>query len=262
MSIEKRLTVVARYNEDISWTESLPGDVIIYNKGKDFTWDFPRIDVMNFGREAETYVRAILDFYHKLPDYDSVVFLQGDPFVHSKKLLEKLNNNTTYPFSYLGDFAQYIESGSGECIYGSSLQIVDLYWKDIIKNTPVLSEKENFRSQNLTQMEYNIKLADGTIENRLSELMEVFYLCEIMKIPYRDTKYNWDCGAQYCVKVENILNKSAYWWNSLHNLMHYTSVVLNSNIIAYILERTWPLIWNHDERRSITGHFYGENPKI
>lgn len=82
-----------------------------------------------------------------------------------------------------------------------------------------------------------------------------------MKIPYKNVSYHWDCGAQYCVSTSCILNKSAYWWKSLHNLIHYTTINLNTNIIAYILERTWPLIWNHDERRSITGHFYGESPK-
>jgi hypothetical protein len=259
---EKRLNIICRYQEDLDWVEQLKGDVVIYNKGDNFSWDFPRADVMNFGRESEAYVRGILEFYERLPEYDTVVFLQGDPFVHSKKLLEKLDDDLIYPFSFLGDYAQYTEAGTGESIYGTSLQIVDLYWKNIIENTPVLYEKENFKFENMSKMEYNIKLSDGTIENRISELMEVFYICEIMKIPYKNTKYNWDCGAQYCVKVENILNKSFYWWNSLHNLIHYTSVVVNSNIIAYILERAWPLIWNHDERRSITGHFYGESPKL
>jgi hypothetical protein len=114
----------------------------------------------------------------------------------------------------------------------------------------------------MTKISYHIKLGDGTIENRVNELLEVFYICDIMKIPYKDAKYNWDCGAQYCVNTSYLLNKSAYWWNSLHNLIHYTSVTLNTNIIAYVLERTWPLIWNHDERRSVTGHFYGESPQF
>ena len=94
MSTDKKLTIVARYNEDICWTEKLPGDVVIYNKGKDFPWDTPRVDVENFGRESESYVRGILEFYEKLPEYDSVVFLQGDPFHHSKKLFDKLDCNS------------------------------------------------------------------------------------------------------------------------------------------------------------------------
>jgi hypothetical protein len=258
---DKKLTIVARYNEDISWTESLPGDVVIYNKGNDFPWDYPRTDVENFGRESESYVRGILEFYEKLPEYDSVVFLQGDPFHHSKKLFDKLKNSSTEPFTYLGDYAQSVMTNVMTCIYGTSTHIIDIFWQDIIKRTTNESEKNNFNDKNLTNLQYQIHLGDGIFENRVSELLEIIYFCEIMKIPYKKAEYNWDCGAQYIVRVENILNKSKYWWMSLHNLLHYTTLTLNSNILPYILERTWPLVWNHDERRSITGHFYGDSPK-
>ena len=260
--IDKRLHIICRYQEDLSWVEKLDGDVVIYNKGKDFPWDFPRTDIENFGRESEAYVRGILEFYEKLPEYDSVVFLQGDPFHHSKKLFDKLDCKLEHPFAYLGDYSAYLETGNELSIYGSSTHIIDIFWNKMVENTPKLEEKENFKYNEMTNLSFNIKLSDGSIENRVSELTEVFYFCEIMKIPYKDAKYNWDCGAQYRVSTKSILNKSFYWWNSLHNLLHYTTVKLNSNILPYILERTWPLVWNHDERRSITGHFYGESPKI
>ena len=259
---EKRLHIICRYQEDLSWVEKLQGDVVIYNKGKDFPWSYPKADVENFGREAESYVRGILEYYDKLHNYDSVVFLQGDPFAHSNKLFDKLDEDLKYPFAYLGDYSQYIETGDFTSIYGTSTHIVDLLWENVINLTAFEKEKENFKKDCMTKISYHIKLGDGTIENRFNELVEVFYLCDIMKIPYRDAKYNWDCGAQYCVSTPCLLNKSLYWWNSLHNLIHYTSVTLNTNIIAYILERTWPLIWNHDERRSITGHFYGKSPQL
>ena len=259
---KKRLVIVCRYQEDLQWVNKLEDDVIIYNKGNDFPWDFPRADVENFGKESEAYVRGILEFYEKLPDYESVVFLQGDPFHHAKNLFSKLEQETDLPFLYLGDYAQSVTTNIESCIYGSSTHIIDLFWKDIVEKTPVESEKKNFNISNLTNLQYKVKLADGSFDNRINELVEIIYLCEMMKIPYKRSQYIWDCGAQYEVKTENILNKSKYWWNSLHNLIHYTSVVLNSNIIPYILERTWPLIWNHDERRSITGNFYGEGPKL
>jgi hypothetical protein len=259
---DKRLTIICRYNEDISWTESLSGDVVIYNKGDDFPWDYPRTDVENFGRESESYVRGILEFYEKLSDYDSVAFLQGNPFHHSKKLFDKLDCNLENNFAYLGDYAQSVITNVETCIYGTSTHIVDIFWKDIVERTSSITEKNNFNDNNFTNLQYKVHLGDGKYENRVSELLEIIYFCEIMKIPYKKSEYIWDCGAQYIVKTDNILSKSKYWWMSLHNLLHYTTVKLNSNILGYILERTWPLIWNHDERRSITGHFYGDSPKI
>ena len=258
---EKRLHIICRYQEDLSWVKKLQGDVIIYNKGDDFHWDFPRTDIENFGRESEAYVRGIIENYERLQDYDSIVFLQGDPLTHSNRLFEKLDNNLYVPFANLGDHVQNLDTGLFTSIYGTSTHVIDIFWKKIIELTPLIAEKENFNKENLTKVSHKI-IFENKIEDRVNELVELFYFCEIMKIPYRGAKYDWDCGAQYCVSTSFITNKSRFWWYSLHNLIHYTSVKLNTNIIAYILERTWPLIWNHDERRSITGYFYGESPKF
>jgi hypothetical protein len=64
--------VVAKYKEDTSWTEGID-NVKIYNKG-------PNGDIPNVGRESETFLRYIIEFYDKLPEI--VLFLQGDPFGH------------------------------------------------------------------------------------------------------------------------------------------------------------------------------------
>jgi hypothetical protein len=90
---EKRITVVARYNEDISWIDKLPGDVVVYNKGDDFTFDIPRLDIPNVGREAETYIRAIVDLYDELNNFDSICFLQGNPFCHCPDLMDILSKH-------------------------------------------------------------------------------------------------------------------------------------------------------------------------
>ena len=63
----KKLTIIARYNEDIEWTLDLDGDIIIYNKGNDWPWeDIPRVDVENYGREAETFIRSIIECYEMI----------------------------------------------------------------------------------------------------------------------------------------------------------------------------------------------------
>ncbi len=247
---DKKLIVVARYNENIDWINNLKGDVAIYNKGNDFPWDFPRNDVVNFGREADAYVTAILDFYDRLKDYDRVIFLQGHPFDHSKSLLEKINQQHEEPFVGLGDNSQSFYIGVESCVYQSSYFIVDLFFKEMVKNTTIQEEKDNFATENLTKVNFDLTERDGSKENRIGELIEIICLCEILRIPYKSAEYKWDCGAQYSVKTEYILNKSYDWWKSLYILIHHSSQTLKLNLIAYILERSWPLLWNHDEKKA------------
>lgn len=61
--------VVAKYREDISWTKELD-NVVIYDKSVP--------PLKNVGREAETFLRYIVEHYDALPEY--VVFLQGNPY--------------------------------------------------------------------------------------------------------------------------------------------------------------------------------------
>ena len=258
MSTDKKLVVIARYNEDISWINSLKSDLVIYNKGTDFPWDIPRCDIANFGREAETYVTAILNFYDRLKEYDRVIFLQGSPFEHSKSILKKIEINHEEPYKRLGDNYQSFYSGVEECVYESSYFIVELFLKEIVKYTTIQKEKDNFAFENLSEIKYELTERDGSKLNRPGELIEIICLCEMLRIPYKSARYDWDCGAQYSVKTEYILNKSYSWWKSLYNLIHHSSQTLNLNILPYMLERGWPLIWNHDERRAAKGHFISE----
>ena len=62
--------VVAKFNENIEWTKELGGNVIIYDKSVP--------PLKNIGREAETYLRYIIEHYNNLPEY--VIFLQGNPY--------------------------------------------------------------------------------------------------------------------------------------------------------------------------------------
>ena len=87
--------VIARYKEPIDWVNDLGFDYIIYNKGDKINSDAvdPEriIDVINEGREAETYLRYITENYNEIPDL--VVFLQGNPFDHFPRLFEVLKEN-------------------------------------------------------------------------------------------------------------------------------------------------------------------------
>ena len=72
--------VIAKYKEDVGWVNKYfdKTDVIIYDKSGEVNDNV--INIPNVGREAETWMRYIVDNYYSLPDY--IVFLQGKPFDH------------------------------------------------------------------------------------------------------------------------------------------------------------------------------------
>jgi hypothetical protein len=72
----KYKVVIARYKEDISWSEKY--NSIVYNKGEDEIEDSVRLD--NVGRESHSYLMHIITNYHNLDDF--MIFLQGNPFEH------------------------------------------------------------------------------------------------------------------------------------------------------------------------------------
>jgi len=95
--------IVARYNEDISWTQEF-SNVIIYNKGS-IIYDIPQIPLKNVGRESHTYYHYIYTNYGNLDDF--TVFLQGNPFDHSPNIIHNLKKYSILPpssdFTYLSE---------------------------------------------------------------------------------------------------------------------------------------------------------------
>lgn len=73
--------VVARYNEDVSWTKGY-NNVIVYNKGTKLN---DAVILPNVGREGHTFYHHIVENYDNLADYTA--FLQGNPFDHYKNAL-------------------------------------------------------------------------------------------------------------------------------------------------------------------------------
>lgn len=74
--------VVARYSEDLGWTEDHKDFVTVYNKGDDEVDG--SISLKNIGRESHTYLYHIVNNYDNLSEY--TCFLQGDPNPHTSKL--------------------------------------------------------------------------------------------------------------------------------------------------------------------------------
>ena len=72
--------VVAKYNEDISWTKNLKYKVTIYNKDENDNHFFEN-NLPNYGKDAHTHLYHIINNWENLADY--TIFLQGNPFDHN-----------------------------------------------------------------------------------------------------------------------------------------------------------------------------------
>ena len=197
----KRLNIVARYNEDLDWVKDLEGDVIVYNKGENYVWDFNKIDVENYGRESETYVRAVLDFYDQLDEYNDFVFLQGHPFDHAPELYERLkfSNNEFIPLcSY---YASH-KMPSDNYIFNTHKYLIDILCRQnkIDHNEPVTPIISDFS--------YMMNHGNGVVIEKNAEIKQIMYVMQIMGIPYKNLKLDWTCGAMYTVNTKLLKQKS------------------------------------------------------
>lgn len=79
--------VISRYNEDLSWTDTLHYEKTIYNKGDNLELD--HIQLPNIGREAHSYLYHIVNNYYSIDDW--TIFLQGYPFDHCSNIIDIIN---------------------------------------------------------------------------------------------------------------------------------------------------------------------------
>jgi hypothetical protein len=174
--------VVARYNEDVSWSRKY--NCVVYNKGSDLSGSI-RLD--NVGREAHTYLRHIITNYHNLED--TLLFVQGDPF----------------------------ESFSD----GKPIDFESLFYIDQNGYSDLLHDLSNDRwgDQMSNKDEFTILEWKGRISNpqgyRLKEWWE-----RTTKEPYiRSRSVFW--GANFSVKREFILKRSLESYISIYQtLLH------------------------------------------
>lgn len=137
--------VVSRFNEDIQWTKILPpSDIIIYNKGTPLSGTIP---LPNVGREGHTYFTYIYDNYDNLDNY--TVFLQGNPFDHSPKLIKQLIwflihcETMDINFQYLSE--KILTCNINYCRYHRGLPIRWVY-EHIFEKSPIRNLEFQFGS--------------------------------------------------------------------------------------------------------------------
>ena len=215
--MKDRLVVIARYKEDLDWLKDLNNPFMVYNKGPEWPYEIIRKDIPNKGREAETYFRSIIENYSILHQYKYMVFLQGDPFEHCNDLFKQIN---TYDDE--NNFGHLSESNS----------LVDLsnilYLNDFSVSLIECLLKQNYLNQS------------GAVKSLL--------FLNFIGVKVQSCVWSYACGAQYIIPTSMILNKSVEWWMHVYRVFEcYTA--LGSDDFAYILEFTWPIIWNFTDNK-------------
>lgn len=233
----KKLSIIARYNEDISWAKSLESDIFIYNKGENWDWDdIPRADIPNYGRESETYVRAILEFYDLLDEYSVVAFLQGNPFDHYDFPVESINNCQSHMIQFLANSLVSYNYDQLYYYFGkSNLLISKLFYPDF----KFQANMSNFINENKNEN------PNHTRGNEIATTLLFSYLLDLKTY---SNGILYPAGAQYIIPTKYIKNKSLSWWEEFYKLIiDWQKIVPGDDIGAYC-ERTWPLIWAHESK--------------
>lgn len=212
----KNLLIVARYNEDISWVEDLDCTVIIYNKGDKLDPKYNAINVPNFGKEAETYLRAIKENYDLMCNFDHITFLQGDPFDHFPEVLEILpqdNNNLNYEFP-------------------CPISTHNTVWFSTGKKSFAFRTGFSECVANITYDDEYLQIIKDTVLR--------------LQLPWYDNWIDY-AGAQFIIPKKYIHIKSHEWWNHVYDVYECSDKHLykNSNYAGMpcVFEKLWHTIF-------------------
>jgi hypothetical protein len=219
-------TVVAHYNEDVSWTKKLTGPVFIYSKGVCAEGGIP---LPNMGREAHTWAHHIVHNYEKLAP--KTAFLQGDPFDQPNRepildIVEQINS---------GNFRDHYKEIS---LFDSGcVRVCDEDGCDILNNP-------------LPKLKSRIKIAVWTALGRpVVHFVPMRAGCQevfgkgLQKFPYTP-------GAMFVVPRENILRRpKAFYEHLLHlDWGNNEKWPYNGMMWSHVLERLWLTIFDRDSK--------------
>ena len=238
--MQKKITFIARYNEDITWTSKLESDIFIYNKGAEWPWDdIPRVDRENLGLEAETFLNAIIEYYEILPNYETVIFSQGHPFDHCSNAIEKINNATKDTFEPFVNIKNLVEMPSEDICYSNGLPFICLSYL----------HAPEFKYEWRGKYEYGV-CKNYALYDVALDVIWFGFMCKTMGIDIKNKDFIWHSSAQYIVPSEKILNKSKKWWQELYKYcIHSMKDYDKGGGSACNFERFWWTIYNYSENQ-------------
>jgi len=201
------MIIIARYNEDISWTEELTVPFIIYNKGNDEIPNSIKLN-NNKGNESDTYLSHIINNYDVLEG--DLIFLQGDPFDHMER-------------SIVG-----LESGGGDTCKSTKSDIINflnnfIFHHDFMHLGPI----------------YASSILDN-IEGNTTDGVRIF-IDSLFTIPPKLSSnfYYFTQGAQFIVSAKRIKEKPIDFYINAYRYLHNVKPI---GIGGHVMERLWMYI--------------------
>lgn len=203
--------VIARYNEDITWTQKLHYNVIIYNKGSELA---NSIRLPNIGREAHTYIHHIVENYDTMDPNGVTAFSQG-------MLSDRLNGKPEHAY-----IVELVEEARQKGFSESKA-----YWHNLI---PIHQPHENFR---ILEWPEGIPLTPNTKNENLGQW---FRRCmNVAEFP-NPSDFKWVIGAIFAVKNNKILSRNKQFYLDLLNEFDDST----APEMAHFFERSWYFIFN------------------
>ena len=215
--------VVARYNEDLEWLNSVKEHVHLYNKGETLSSEgyASYKELPNVGREAHTYLQYIIDNYDNLPSV--ICFTQGqvaDHYNYTEKsqgvehLINLMNLAVLSEDGVSSNFKEGVineNCGPNFNIFRAE-QLNDLYFKDpLFYNNGKVEAFKDWFERNL-RIKYPEKLI-----------------------------HCWN--AIFAVRSENIMRRSL---NFYKNLLKEVDKI-NRPVEAHFFERAWYYVFQQPE---------------
>lgn len=203
------MIIIARYKEDISWTQELTVPFIIYNKGPDEIPNSIKIP-NNAAKEADTYLTHIITNYDKLEG--DLYFLQGNPFDHMERSIVGLESdgiNTSK--SNKADIIHFLNHFT---VLEDFMHLCPIYSSFIENN------KGNNQLDGIQLFIDNIFIEPPKLKNNF---------------------YYFTQGAQFVVSAKRIKEKPLEFYIKLYSNINNIKPI---GIGAHIMERLWMYIFS------------------
>lgn len=204
-----RKYVIARFNEDLAWLNSLPQDeVIVYNKGSPLQ-SKNVIELPNIGRESHTYLTFIVANYSHLPDV--TIFTQGN-------ISDHVPMNTASDSEYLTGLADQAANNGISNNFNNTA--IPLDWNIRQKQDLI----DNFSVRDPTKAVFG----------------DWFKVNFGIDFPASNCKISY--GSVFAMRKDKILSRPKHFYSGL--LAQHSGE--NAPIEAHFLERSWYYIPLHN----------------
>lgn len=230
----KNTVVIARYTEDLSWTNLIDSqvfDILVYNKddkGAEMNLSalsnpITFLQSPNVGRESETFCRFICDHYDDLPEF--TMFLQGEPFEHCTNTYRKIRNMI---YSY-----ERIRAANWRDFFNlrdrSDFLTTAHQWSHTRPANTSFDLSVFFSVQPSVPAVLGDAFLSEYVFDTASTAGKVYQ--EFFDVPL--ARFNFVAGAQYLVHKNQIRSKDKAFWKKCLD-RHYTD-----GLFPWAMERFW-----------------------